>query len=215
MGIAALAGVPSLYGSNWAFTGIMPGGHRGPVNALVYKGDLLLSAGDDGFLEIWNTRAGAHAQERFQISQHRITTMVGRPEKDEVCLVENDGMGQCRVSAWNYKERRNIFSLQFRDPISHVFYSMGGSFIIAAGTGRTGLVFINADTGALLQSPPSFTGTVSFAATGNRNGICWPILRQVPCLTGIWNRETKLIALMCRLICIRRRFSAITVTLPE
>jgi len=171
MGIAALAGIP-LYGSDWAFTGIMPGGHRGPVNALVYKGDLLLSAGDDGFLEIWNTRdsanhrVGAHAQERFQISQQRITSMAGRPDKDEVCLVENDGMGQCRVSAWSYKERRNIFSLQFRDPIGHVFYSMGGSFIIAAGTGRTGLVLINADTGALLQSPSSLTGTVSFAATG-------------------------------------------------
>jgi len=92
--------------------------------------------------------------------------MAGRPEKDEVCLVENDGMGQCRVSAWNYKERRNIFSLQFRDPISRIFYSMGGNFIIAAGTGRTGLVLINADTGAALQSPPSLTGTVSFAATG-------------------------------------------------
>jgi len=165
MAIAVLTGIP-LYGSDWAFTGVMPGGHRGPVNALIYKGDLLLSAGDDGFLEIWNTRAGAHAQERFQISQHHITTMAGRPEKDEVCLVENDGMGQCRVSAWNYKERRNIFSLQFRDPISHIFYSMAGNFIIAAGTGRTGLVFINADTGALLQSPPSLTGTVSLAATG-------------------------------------------------
>jgi len=172
MGIAALTGIPSLYGSDWAFTGVMPGSHRGPVNALVYKGDLLLSAGDDGFLEIWNTRdntshrAGAHAQERFQISQQRITAMAARPDKDEVCLIEDDGMGQCRVSAWNYKERRNIFSLQFRDPISHIFYSMGGNFIIAAGTGRTGLVFIGADTGALLQTPPSFTGTVSFAATG-------------------------------------------------
>jgi len=172
MGIAALAGIPSLYGSDWAFTGIMPGGHRGPVNAIIHKGDLLLSAGDDGFLEIWNTRdnvnlrAGSHAQERFQVSQHRITAMAGRPEKNEVCLVENDDMGQCRVSAWNYKERRNIFSLQFRDPISHIFYSMGGNFVIAAGTGRTGLVFINADTGALLQSPPSLAGTVSLAATG-------------------------------------------------
>ncbi|MDR2718741.1 MAG: WD40 repeat domain-containing protein [Treponema sp.] len=172
MAIAALAGMSSLYGNDWAFTTVMPGGHRGPVNALIYKGDFLLSAGDDGFLEIWNTRdnvnlrAGGYAQERFQISQHRITAMAGRPEKDEVCAVENDGMGLCRVSAWNYKERRNIFSLQFRDSIAHIFYSTGGNFIIAAGTGRTGLVFINADTGAMLQSPASLTETVSLAVTG-------------------------------------------------
>jgi len=170
---AAFTGILPLYGNDWAFTGIMPGGHRGPVSALVHKGDVLISAGDDGFLEIWNTRdninlrTGGHALERFQISQYRITAMTGRPEKDEVCLVENDGMGLCRVSAWNYRERRNIFSLQFSDPIGHIFYSMGGNFIIAAGmAGRTGLVFINADTGAIIQSPPSLTGTVSLAVTG-------------------------------------------------
>jgi WD40 repeat protein len=172
MGIAALAGIPSLYGNEWAFTGIMPGGHRGPVNVLIYKGDFLLSVGDDGFLEIWNARdnvnlrTGGHALERFQISGHRITAMAARPEKDEVCLIENDGIGLWRVSAWNYKERRNIFSLQFRDPIGHISYSMGGSFIIAAGTGRTGLAFINADTGAMLPSPDSITGIVSLAVTG-------------------------------------------------
>jgi len=172
MAIAALTGVPPLHGNDWAFTGVMPGGHRGPVNALIHKGDFLISAGDDGFLEIWNTRdntnlrTGGHAVERFQISSRRITAMAGRPEKDELCVVENDGMGIYCVLAWNYKERRNIFSLQFRDPISHISYSMGGNFIIAAGTGRTGLVLINADSGAILQSPPSLTGTVSLTVTG-------------------------------------------------
>jgi hypothetical protein len=172
MTITALAGIPALHGNEWAFTGVMPGGHRGPVNALIYKGDFLFSAGDDGFLEIWNVRdnvnlrTGGHAVERFQISQHRITAMAGRPEKDEICLVENDGMGSCRVSVWNYKERRNIFSVQFRDPIGYISYSMGGNFIIAAGTGRTGFVFINANTGAMLPSLQSLTGIVSFAVTG-------------------------------------------------
>jgi hypothetical protein len=172
MAIAALTGVPPLYGNDWTFTGIMPGAHRGQVNALVYKEDVILSAGDDGFLELWNPRdnvnlrPGGYALERFQISQNRITAMAGRPEKNEVCLVENDGMGLSRVSVWNYKERRNIFSLQFRDPIGHISYSMGGNFIIVAGTGRTGLVLINADAGAMLQSPQSLTGTVGLAVTG-------------------------------------------------
>jgi len=185
MGIAAMAGVPALHGNDWAFTRVMPGGHRGPVNALIHKSDFLISAGDDGFLEIWNTRdnvnlrtGGGHVLERFQVSQYHITAMAARPEKDEVCLVENDNMGMCRVSAWNYKERRNIFSVQFRDPIRHIFYSTGGNFIIAVGasagiavsateeTGRTEVVFINADTGAMLQIPPLLTGIVSLAVTG-------------------------------------------------
>jgi hypothetical protein len=92
--------------------------------------------------------------------------MAGRPGRDEICLLENDGLGICRISAWNYKERRNIFTLELRDPIAHVSYSMGGKFIIAARTGRTGILLIDSATGDILQSPQSLAGTVSLAVTG-------------------------------------------------
>jgi WD40 repeat protein len=164
MGILALAGIAPIQGSDWAFTGNMPGGHRGSVTAVVHKGDILLSAGEDGFLEIWNTRS--QAAERFQITTHRIIAMAEKPEKDEVALLESDGMGTNRVSLWNYKERRTIFSLQLRDPIESIFYSMAGKFIIAARTGRTGLVFIDSISGNILQSPQNLSGTVTLAATG-------------------------------------------------
>jgi hypothetical protein len=92
--------------------------------------------------------------------------MAGRPEKDEVCLIESDGMGLYRVSAWNYTERRNIFTLPLRDPLGYITYSTGGNFIIAARTGRSGLIFIDSATGNVLQSPQSLTETVSLAVTG-------------------------------------------------
>jgi WD40 repeat protein len=147
----------------------MPGGHRGPVNSVVFKGDRILSAGEDGFLVIWDARG---AQERFQLSPYTITAMAERPGKDEICLIESDGLDLYRVSAWNFKERRNIFSLNVRDPVGSVFYSLGGTFIIAARSGRTGLsgggglIFINSDSGEIMQSPPSLSETVGLAVTG-------------------------------------------------
>jgi hypothetical protein len=166
-GLLALLGTASAYGSEWAFTGVMPRGHSGPVNALVFKGDRILSAGEDGFLGIWDARG---AQERFQLSPYSITAMTERPGKDEICVIESDGLDIYRVSAWNYKERRNIFSLRLRNPVSSVFYSMGGTFIIAARSGglsgEAGLVFIDSATGEILQSPPSLNETVSLAVTG-------------------------------------------------
>jgi hypothetical protein len=144
---------------------IVPGKHRGPVTAMVHRGDVVLSAGEDGFLEIWNVQNAAAAG-RFQLTSYRIIAMAARPGKEEICLVESDGLGLYRISAWNYREQSNIFTLRFRDPIGFIGYSMGGNFIIAARTGRTGLVFIGAASGDVLKSPDSLTGTVQYAATG-------------------------------------------------
>jgi hypothetical protein len=167
IGLLALAGISSAFGNEWVFSGVMPSGHRGPVNALIFKGNFILSAGEDGFLEIWDARG---VQERFQLSPYSIIAMTERPGKDEICVIESDGMGLYRVSAWNYKEHRNIFSLNLGDPVGSVFYSMGGNFIIAARSGRLsgggGLVFIDSVSGDILQSPASLTGTVSLAVTG-------------------------------------------------
>jgi hypothetical protein len=171
---AILAAPCSTAQSGWAFRDVFPGGHRGAVSALIPDGEKILSAGEDGFLEIWNTRTGA-AEERIQLSPYRINAMVRRPGKPEICLIESDGLGLYRISVWNYQSRINLFTLRFRDPISYVTYSAGGNFLIAARSGRTGLVFIDPETGDVLQSPRELTGIVSFAATGRseRNMIVY------------------------------------------
>ena len=161
----ALAGTVPLHGNDWVFAGAVPGRHYGEVNAIVHRGDIVLSAGEDGFLEIWNTRSRT-ATERFQLSPYSIIAMAGRPDRDEVCVVESDGLGLYRVSTWNYRQRQNIFTLRFRDPISHITYSTGGNFIIAGRAGRTGLVFINAADGEMLQPPQSLIGNIALAVTG-------------------------------------------------
>ncbi|GHV81951.1 hypothetical protein AGMMS49991_05090 [Spirochaetia bacterium] len=172
------------------------GRHQGKVNALIYDGkDRILSAGEDGFLGIWNIQNNA-AEERFQLSVYALSSLVLRPGYTQIAVIESDGMGLYRISAWDYQKKKNLFILRFRDPISCLAYSAGGNFIILSGgsfagssggsfvktsfdgnslDAQNGVVFINPETGELLPSPElvptrlspeNLTGPVSFTATG-------------------------------------------------
>ena len=143
----------------------MSGGHIGSIGAVANTGNAVISAGEDGFLEVWSVLPDSETVERFQVSPYRIIAMAVRPGANEVSLVETDGR-VFRVSAWNYRERRNIFRHEFRNPIAHISYSMGGSFLMAGGAGATGLVFINSANGNILPSPAALGGTVALAVTG-------------------------------------------------
>jgi hypothetical protein len=147
------------------FENTVPGKHRGAVTALIHRGDEILSVGEDGFFEIWDTSSAA-AKERFQISPYRISAMSIHPQRNEMCVIENDDMGLYRISAWDFEKRETLFSRRFSDTVSYINYSAGGSFIIAGRSGRTGLTLLDAATGDTLQSPEALAGTVGFAATG-------------------------------------------------
>jgi hypothetical protein len=101
--------------------------------------------------------------------------MILRPGKSQVAVIESDGMALYRVSTWDYEGMQNLFTLSFRDPVAYINYSGAGNFIIAAGSGRSGIAFIHPETGKTLESPDSLTGQVSFAATGRseRTMICY------------------------------------------
>jgi len=181
-----LAGLSPLHGADRDFPAA-PYGHRGSVSAVFQKGGTIISAGEDGFLGIWDVKSAA-AEDRFQVSRYRIIAMAERPGKDEVCVVENDGLGLYWVSVWNFRERQKKFTLQFRDPIGYISYSAGGKFIIAARSGRTALVLIDSNTGEVLQSPQPLTGTVGFAVTGRseRNMMVYTASGDI----SYWDIET-------------------------
>jgi len=142
----------------------MDGGHIGAVSAVAVRGGAVVSAGEDGFLEVRRAGGpGGESVERFQVTERRIVAMAARPGRSEVSLVETDGRGAYRVSAWDYGERRNIFQVDLRSPVSHVSYSTGGSFVIA---GAAGLALLDADSGAALPSPAALGGAVALAVTG-------------------------------------------------
>ncbi|MCL1848617.1 MAG: tRNA (guanosine(46)-N7)-methyltransferase TrmB, partial [Clostridiales bacterium] len=81
-------------------------------------------------------------------------------ERDEVCIIENINLGLFRISTWNYSERRNIFSLDFHDPIRYITYSQGGDFIIAAASEQPQVDFVGIEK----------TPTVLYAAAAKNQG---------------------------------------------
>jgi WD40 repeat protein len=141
-------------------------GHRGAVNVLLWDHqERILSAGADGFLGVWDISANA-AVERFQLSPFPIISMVLRPDKPEIALIEGDESGLYRISAWNYETKKKLFIRYFNEPLSYINYSGGGNFLIVAGRSRTGVFFISPETGDDIPSSLNIRRTITFAATG-------------------------------------------------
>jgi WD40 repeat protein len=141
-------------------------GHTGPVTVLLYDHQgRVLSAGADGFLGVWDIAANA-AVDRFQLSPFSIASMVLRPHKPEIALIEENESGFYRISVWNYEAKQKLFVRFFNEPLSYLNYSGGGNFLIVGEKGGTGVFFINAETGEDIPAPLNIRGTVTFAATG-------------------------------------------------
>jgi WD40 repeat protein len=103
----------------YAQTDFMPGPHRGTVNAIAEDGDRIISAGEDGFLELWSVPDGA-ALERFQVSVLPVKKMAKRPGKSQVCVWESDGFAENRISVWDYREKKRLFVIPSRDPLRDI-----------------------------------------------------------------------------------------------
>ena len=141
------------------------GGHRGSITSLIHNGDTIISAGEDGFIVIWNLREQA-AVERFQLTMGSILSMVKHPLRDEICIAESSGSDHYRISAWNYKFKKKLFSLLSAEPITFINYSAGGSFIITAGYGGSHLTLLDSSAGKVISTVDLQSGTVALAMTG-------------------------------------------------
>ena len=164
---------------------VLPGRHRGAVTALLRdaKGRYL-SAGEDGFIGIWNNQA---VIDRFQAASHGISAMILRPGMPHVAIVEDDGFSVHRISLWDYEARKNIFTLRLVDSVSFINFSAAGNYIIASLGGQTGLVFIDAETGGIYEPLKELSERVNFAATSLSERVV--ILYSASGILSYWDLE--------------------------
>lgn len=162
--------------------------HRLPVSALGYDREnrLVVSAGMDGFLGLWDLER-KEAAGRFQVSPYGLSFLALRPGKSQAAVVESDGYGLYRVSAWDYLEKRKLFTLRFRDPVTALAYSAAGSFLMVGRSARNGVVFVDPEDGSLRQAPDA-PGPASFVATGRSERTM--ILYSPQGLLSYWDLES-------------------------
>jgi len=162
----------------------IPGKHSGAVTALLRDADRrIISAGEDGFLEIWNDSA---AEERFQVSRYAITLMAARPGRPEITVVESDGFSLNSVSAWNYETKKRLFTLRLGDSVSCVNYSAAGNFLIVSRSGGT--VLLDPETGEALKSP-ELPPSATLVLTGPSERTM--VFYQPSGVLSYWNLETE------------------------
>jgi hypothetical protein len=140
-------------------------GHRGNITALLHKGNTVISAGEDGFIVIWNLNQRT-VSSRFQLTTYRIQSVVSHPQKDEICIIESGGLNNYRVSAWNYSLKRKLFTVFSAEPVGYINYSGSGNFIMACGLNGDTLSLLDSVTGNIISTALVPEGTVSFAMTG-------------------------------------------------
>jgi outer membrane protein assembly factor BamB len=125
----------------------------------------VLTAGEDGFLGVWQQRTGSavgRAIERYQLSALPVSLMKAHPVRSEIAYVETDGLAFHRLSAMNYWTKTPLFSLDFEDRITFIDYTAGGSFLVVAAGGRGTVYILDSKTGR--EACPQIAVQAAFAA---------------------------------------------------
>jgi len=140
------------------------GAHRGGITSVICSGDTALTSGEDGFLVTWDINANA-AIARFQLTTNKILSLIKHPNKNEICIIEEAGFNNYRISAWNYILKEKLFTIHSSKPVTYINYSAAGSFIMAAGI--DGFIFsvLNSSTGEVINDPIITQGSIAFAIT--------------------------------------------------
>lgn len=118
--------------------------HTGAVRSLQASPDgrLLFSGGDDGTVRIWNLEA-QRLEGRLAVSHLAVTQIAIHPEKNELAVLETDGISIFRLSVWNWTTRQRLFYRDLSEAPLHLAYSPAGSYLIYSKTDWESVTFLD------------------------------------------------------------------------
>ena len=140
-------------------------GHQGAVTHLVpwAAGSLLVSAGADGTVRVWEPRDGA-LRRTVRLAEGDISAVVLHPWLPRAYAVVSDGTG-LRLVGWDWQRERQLFSV---DPgVRPLFLGLSrsaGSLLVGRAS-FDGLWLLDAATGEPQPGLERGSGIVTFAAT--------------------------------------------------
>lgn len=137
--------------------------HSGKINDSAVSEDALYTAGDDGFVIRWTYEGTG---ERFQVSDLEVKMIAVSPNGNDIAIYETDGYSINRISVWNWKNKTRKFNpKRLSDSITSLSYSEKGTFLIVGTSSVSGSIFLNANTGSVLNKQTTPCSMVTLACT--------------------------------------------------
>lgn len=121
--------------------------HTGAVTALAFDGESgrIYSAGEDGFLKIWDTRS-LDMTGSFSVSDVALTAAAVSKNADRMVLVERRGPSRFGVLLRSLKEQEPLARIFIESPVNRIAFSPSGGMVIVAQNRKDSLLFFDADT---------------------------------------------------------------------
>lgn len=122
------------------------------------------SIGKDGFIIKWtDDNQGEH----YQITDLEIKLAALSPNGKEIAVYETDGGSTNRISVWNWDTLSRKYARRFSDSITSLSYSEKGTYLIVGTATVDGAVFMNAQTGTVINKILDSTGIINYATTSS------------------------------------------------
>ena len=138
-------------------------GHIGAVISLAWDegGNLLFSGGRDGTLRIWRTEP-LRLLRKIQISDLPVRKIKLNPKKNDIAIVQTDGISRHELSVWNWETGKRKFSASLSEVPLILEFSPLGNFVVVSKTDWKSLTFFDASSGKILPYLRDGFGIVSF-----------------------------------------------------
>lgn len=142
-------------------------GHQGAVTQLVTweAGSLLLSAGKDGTLRIWEAREGK-LRDTVSLTDGEVTSLVLHPRKPHAYAVAIDDAGVSLVG-WDWQQEHLMFSVDADDRPLFMGLSRTSESLLIGRASYDGPWLLDSSTGDRQPGLERDGGIVTFAATSS------------------------------------------------
>ncbi len=164
-------------------------GHTGPVDALAldYNNQKLFSGDENGTVKIWDLHKNQLCM-NLQVSHLPVRKIAVNPRNATIAVLTTDGLSSFRLSVWNWKTGKKLFSHRLGEMPLFLKYSPKGSFIVYGNPDWNSVVFLDAKKGYRQQILTKGTGIVSTAFISSSEKT---ILLYTPSGTiQYWNLKT-------------------------
>ncbi len=159
----SFSGVPSTPGA-LAVESVVRSGHFGTILDVVRDDErgVLISAGADGTLRVWNNNSHALLR-RLSVTRQTVRQIALSPSAPLVAAIVTDGARSWELSVWNWETGVRLYAFTLTSEPLFARFSQSGSFLLCGLMSSDSLRLLAAKDGSPVPFSPPMLGMVGFA----------------------------------------------------